>query len=167
MSLPNFSAPAGRSIAWPAADPQRAAGLAATLAERFTVWAADNGVALPPSDGPGDDVVTWFLHDWVSPGMTEELALACSPHRIAAFTAYLNDDWQPEQRTRALHVLHPWARFCLGHRPNDRQAAEEVLAWAERAAREPDAVGADLGNFLNRPIDETTVTGPPLPAHVH
>lgn len=157
----------GRPIAWPAADPQRAADLASTLVERFTAWAADNGVVLPPAEGPGDDVVTWFLHDWVSPGMTEELALACSPHRIAAFTAYLNDDWQPEQRTRALQMLHPWARFCLGHRPNDRQAAEEVLAWAERATREPDAVGADLGNFLNRPIDETTVTGPPLPARVH
>lgn len=158
---------AGGPIAWPAHDPQQAGDLAATLSERFTAWAADKGVALPPSEGPDDDVVTWLLHDWVSPGTTEELALACSPHRIAAFTAYLNDDWQPEQRSRALQALHPWARFCLEHRSVTGQAAEEVLAWAERAAREPDAVGADLGNFLNRPIDETTVTGPPLPAHLH
>jgi hypothetical protein len=157
---------AGRPIAWPDSAPQRATDLAEALAERFTAWAADNGVALPPSDGPDDDVVTWLLHDWVSPGMTEELALACSPHRIAAFTAYLNDDWQPEQRTRALPALHPWARFCLEHQSVTGQAAEEVLRWAERAAREPDAVGSDLGNLLNRPIDETTVTGPPLPTHV-
>jgi hypothetical protein len=88
------------------------------------------------------------------------------PHRIAAFTAYLNDDWQPEQRTQALQVLHPWARFCLQHRAHDQQAADEAFVWAERAAREPDAVGADLGNFLNHPVDETTVTGPPLPTHV-
>jgi hypothetical protein len=158
---------AGRPIAWPASDPQRAANLAAALTERFKAWAAANGVTLPPSDGPDDDVVTWLLHDWVSPGMTGELALACSPHRIAAFTAYLNDDWQPEQRTRALQALHPWARFCLEHQSVTGQAAEEVLGWAERAAREPDAVGSDLGNFLNRPVDETTVTGPPLPVHVH
>jgi hypothetical protein len=157
---------AGRPIAWPPADPQQAADLASTLTERFTVWAADSGVVLPPSEGPGNDVVTWFLHDWVSPGMTEELALACSPHRIAAFTAYLNDDWQPEQRAQALQVLHPWARFCLQHRAHDQQAADEVFAWAKRAAREPDAVGADLGNFLNHPVDETIVTGPPLPTHV-
>jgi len=158
---------AGRPIAWPAADPRQAADLASALTERFRAWAADHDVVLPPSEEPDGDVVSWLLHDWVSPGMTEELALACSPHRIAAFTAYLNDDWQPEQRARALQVLHAWARFCLQHRPIDRQAAEEVLTWAERAAREPDAVGADLGNFLNRPIDETTVTGPPPVVHRH
>lgn len=156
---------AGRPITWPGSDLQQAADLATALTERFKAWAADNDVALPPSDGPDDDVVAWLLHDWVSPGITEELALACSPHRIAAFTAYLNDDWQDEQWTRALQVLLPWARFCLEHNPVGAQAEAETLAWAERAAREPAEVGADLGNFLNRPIDETTVTGPALPAH--
>jgi hypothetical protein len=43
---------AGRPIAWPPADPQQAADLASTLTERFTVWAADSGVVLPPSEGP-------------------------------------------------------------------------------------------------------------------
>ena len=122
-------------------------------------------MALPPSDGPDDDVVSWLLDDWVSPGMTEELCLACSPHRIAAFTAYLNDDWRDKHRPQALQVLHPWVRFCLEHNPVGGQAEAETLAWADRAAREPDEVGADLGNDLNRPIDETTLTGPPLPAH--
>ena len=156
---------AGRPITWPADGPQQAADLATALTERFKAWAAGNDVALPPSHGPDDDVVTWLLHDWVSPGMSEELALACSPHRIAAFTAYLNDDWQSDQRTRALQVLHPWVRFCLEHQPVTSRAREDTLAWAHRAAREPAVVGGDLGNNLNRPIDETTVTGPPLPAH--
>lgn len=156
---------AGRPIVWPAHDGQQAADVATALAERFTAWAADNAVALPPSDGPDDDVVGWLLHDWVSPGMTEQLALACSPHRVAAFTAYLNDDWQDEQRTRALQVLPAWTRFCLDHTTLAQQAREEVLVWAERAAREPEAVGADFGNNLNRPLDETTLIGPALPAH--
>jgi hypothetical protein len=158
---------AGRPIAWADADPQHAANLASVQTEPYRAWAADHDVVLPPSEESGGDVVSWFLDDWVSPGMTEELALACSPHRIAAFTAYLNDDWQPEQRAQGLRVLPPWVRFCLQHRPDDRQAAAAVLAWAERAAREPAAVGADLGNFLNRPVDETTVTGPPLAVHRH
>jgi hypothetical protein len=127
---------AGRPITWPRGDPQQAADLAAALTERFKVWADGNDVTLPPSDGPDDDVVTWLLHDWVSPGMTEELALACSPHRIATFTAYLNDDWRDDHRTLALQVLHPWIRFCLEHNPLGRQAEAEALAWAERAARE-------------------------------
>jgi hypothetical protein len=156
---------AGRPITWPRGDPQQAADLAAALTERFKVWAADNEVSLPPSDGPDDDVVTWLLHDWVSPGMTERLALASSPHRIAAFTAYLNDDWQDEHRTRALQVLLPWVRFCLEYNPVGHQAEAEVLAWAERAAREPAEVGADLGNDLNRRLDETTPARPPLPTH--
>jgi hypothetical protein len=156
---------AARPITWPRGDPQQAAELAAALTERFRAWAADKEVALPPPDGPDDDVVGWLLDDWVSPGMTEELALACSPHRIAAFTAYLNDDWRDEHRTRALLVLHPWIRFCLEHNPVGRQAEAEALAWAQRATQEPATVGADLGNNLNRPIDETTLTGPPLPAH--
>jgi hypothetical protein len=156
---------AGRPVTWPRGDPQQAADLAAALTERFKAWAADNDVALPPSDGPDDDVVTWLLHDWVSPGMTGELALACSPHRIAAFTAYLNDDWLDEQRAQALQVLLPWVRFCLEHNPLDGQMEAGLLAWAERAAQEPEGVGADLGNNLNRPIDETTLTGPALPAH--
>jgi hypothetical protein len=156
---------AGRRITWPPSDPQQAANLAAALTERFKAWAADKDVALPPSEGPDDDVVGWVLDDWVSPGMTEELCLACSPHRIAAFTAYLNDDWRDEQRAQGLQVLYPWARFCLKNNPLGGQAEAEVLAWAERAAREPAEVGADLANFLNRPLDETTVTGPDLPAH--
>lgn len=156
---------AGRPITWPTSDPQQATDLATALTDRFKAWATGNGVALPPSDGPDHDVVTWLLHDWVSPGMTEALALACSPHRIAAFTAYLNDDWLPDQRARALQVLRPWVRFCLEHNAITGQSAQDSLAWAERAAREPAAVGGDLGNNLNRPIDETTVTGPPLPAH--
>jgi hypothetical protein len=155
---------AGRPVTWPAHDPQQATDLAASLSEHFKAWAADNHVDLPPSAGPDDDVVTWLLHDWVNPGMSEALALACSPHRIAAFTAYLVDDWRDDQQARALAVLQPWVRFCLEHTALTGQAAEDILAWAERAAREPAAVGADLGNNLNRPIDETTVTGPPLPA---
>ncbi|MGB8384698.1 MAG: hypothetical protein WCG47_26230, partial [Dermatophilaceae bacterium] len=103
--------------------------------------------------------------DWVNPGMPTSLALACSPHRIAAFTAYLNDDWRDEQRAQALVVLVPWVRFCLEHTGLTGQLAQDILAWADRAARDPAAVGAELGNNLNRRIDETTVTGPPLPAH--
>jgi hypothetical protein len=156
---------AGRPITWPADDPQQAADLATALTERFKTWAVGNDVALPPSDGPDDDVVAWLLDDWVSPGMSEELALACSPHRIAAFTAYLNDDWQDEQRARGLQVLHPWVRFCLEHNAVTGQVGQDALAWAQRAAREPAAVGGDLGNNLNSPINETTVTGPPLPAY--
>jgi hypothetical protein len=158
---------AGRPITWPRHDPQQAAELAAALTERFRAWAAGKDVALPPSDGPDDDIVGWLLDDWVSPGMTEDLSLACSPHRIAAFTACLNDDWLEEYRPQGLQVLHPWIRFCLEHNPVGGPAEAEALAWGERAAREPGEVGADLGNDLNRPIDETTVTGPPLPAHAH
>jgi hypothetical protein len=62
-------------------------------------------------------------------------------------------------------VLHSWVRFCLEHSVVTGQAAADTLAWARRAAREPEAVGGDLGNNLNRPIDETTLTGPALPAH--
>lgn len=156
---------AGRPVTWPDHDTRQADDLAASLAERFTAWAAHNHVDLPPAAGPDDDVVASLVHDWVNPGMSEALALACSPHRIAAFTAYLNDDWWEDQRARALEVLQPWVRFCLEHTGRTGQPAEEVLAWADRAAREPAAVGAGLGNHLNRPIDETTVTGPPLPAH--
>jgi hypothetical protein len=157
---------AGRPITWPAHDPQQATDLAASLSEQFKGWAALNHVDLPPSVGPeDDDIVGWLLHDWVNPGMSEDLALACSPHRIAAFTAYLNDDWRDEQQAKALAVLQPWVRFCLERTGRTGQTAEDVLAWADRAAREPAAVGAGLGNNLNRPIDETTVTGPPLPAH--
>jgi hypothetical protein len=155
---------AGRPVGWPSGGPQQATDLATALTERFRAWAAEQDAALPPSDGPDDDVVAWLLHDWVSPGMTEELALACSPHRIAAFTAYLNDDWRDEQRARALQVLLPWVRFCLADNPLGGQAEAELLAWVERALREPEEVGADLGNNLNRPIDETTLTGPVLPA---
>jgi hypothetical protein len=158
---------AGRPLTWPDNDPQQAADLAAALSERFKAWAVSSEVALPPSPGPDDDVVTWLLNDWVSPGMSEELALACSPHRIAAFTAYLNDDWLDDQLTRALPVLHPWARFCLEHTGVSGRAREDILAWAQRAALEPAAVGSDLANNLNRPLDETTITGPPLPAHAH
>jgi hypothetical protein len=154
-----------RPVTWSNDDPQQATDLATALTERFKAWAVSSEVALPPSNGPDDDVVTWLLHDWVSPGMSEELALTCSPHRIAAFTAYLNDDWLDDQLTQALQVLHPWALFCLEHTGVSGRAREDTLAWAQRAAQEPAAVGGDLGNYLNRPIDETTVTGPPLPAH--
>jgi hypothetical protein len=156
---------ARRPITWPTSDPQQDADLATGLTERFKAWAAVNDAALPPSEGPDDDVVTWLLHDWVSPGMPETLALACSPHRIAAFTAYLTDDWPDGQRTRALQLLGPWVRFCLQHNGVTGQFAEHSLAWAERAAREPAEGGAALGHNLNHPIDETTVTGPPLPSH--
>lgn len=158
-------AAAGRPLAWPAHDPQQASALAASLCEQFKAWAAHNHIELPPSPGPDEDVVTWLLHDWVNPGMPTSLALACSPHRIGAFTAYLNDDWRDEQRAQALAVLVPWVRFCLEHTGLTGQPAQDVLAWADRAARDPAAVGAELGNNLNRRIDETTVTGPPLPAH--
>ena len=136
-----------------------------SLADRFRAWAARHRVDLPPAGGPDEDVVVWMLHDWVAPGTSEQLCLACSPHRIAAFTAYLNDDWRPHDRSRALAVLRPWARYCLERSGVTGTAAEHTLAWAARAARAPEAVGSDLGNNLNRPLDETTVTGPPLPHH--
>jgi hypothetical protein len=91
--------------------------------------------------------------------------LACSPHRVAAFTAYLEDDWMPEYRTRALALLEPWARYCLQHTNITGEAADHTLDWARRARHEPALVGGDLGNHLNRPMDETAVTGPALPAH--
>jgi len=149
---------AGRPITRPSADPEQATDLARSLADRFRTWAAHHDVDLPPAGGPNEDVVVWMLHDWVTPGTTEQLCLACSPHRIAAFTAYLNDDWQPHDRSRALAVLEPWARYCLERSGVTGVPAEHTLAWAARAAREPEAVGADLGNDLNRPLDETTVT---------
>ncbi len=136
--------------------------LADSMSEQFKAWAARHHVDLPPSTGPDDDVVTWLARDWVSPGMSETWALACSPHRVAAFTAYLNDDWHEGDRALALALLQPWVRFCLERSGVGGAAAGDVLAWAERAAREPAVVGADLGNYLNRPIDETTVTSPPL-----
>lgn len=156
---------AGRPLARQTGDAQQAGRLATELAERFRAWATTAGVDLPRATGPDDDVVTWVLHDWVSPGMSEELALAASPHRIAGFVAYLLDDWLPEDRPRALAVLQPWARYCLELSGITGEAAEHTLAWAGRAAGEPAPVGGDLGNHLNRPIDETTVTGPALPAY--
>ncbi|MDN5795792.1 MAG: hypothetical protein L0H79_08585 [Intrasporangium sp.] len=151
---------AGRPYTRPVGDPGRAIVLADSLSEQFKAWAARHHVDVPASTGPDDDIVTWLLHDWVSSDMPEALAVACSPHRIAAFPAYLNDDWQEAHRMHALTVLQPWARFCLDRTGIGGEAAEEVLAWAGRAADDPVSVGADLGDYLNRPIDETTVTGP-------
>jgi hypothetical protein len=103
-------------------------------------------------------VVAWPVHDWVPPGLGEELVLACSPHRVAVFTAYLLDDCRPEHHAPAFALLPLWVRFCLGQGPVTGPAADLVLSWAERAAAEPAVVAADLGNRLNRPIDETSVT---------
>jgi hypothetical protein len=157
---------AGRPLAHHRSDPTEASALVDELVRRFRAWAATAGVELPSEGGPDDDVVAWLLDDWVSPGMTEDFALACSPHRIAAFTAYVEDDWVPTHRTRALALLEPWARYCLEHGNVIGEAAEHTLDWARRAVHEPARVAGGLGNHLNRPIDETTVTGPPLPAHV-
>lgn len=156
---------AGRPITRPHRDLRQDGGLARSLVERFRNWAAANGVDLPTDDDPDDDIVAWMVYDWVLPGMPEQLCLACSPHRIAAFTAYLNDDWMPEVRDRALTVLEPWARYCLESSGVTGTAAEHTLAWAARAAREPEAVGADLGDSLSCPFDETTVTESALPGH--
>lgn len=156
---------AGRPLRWASRDPKLATDLAEELTARFKTWAAATGADLPPATGPDDDVVAWVLRDWVSPGMTEELALACSPHRIAAFTAYLMNDWLDEQQALARAVLEPLARFCLEHGGVTGEAAEQVLLWARRAADEPALIDGDLGNNLNRPIDETTVTGPALPEY--
>jgi hypothetical protein len=155
----------GRPVRWRPCDVAQAGDLATDLVQRFRKWADLAGLELPPSHGPDDDPVGWLVHDWVQPRMGEGLALACSPHRIAAFTAYLIDDWLPEQRAGVLELLYPWATFCLECSGVTGPAADLVLTWAERAAREPDVVGADLGNNLNRRLDETTLTGPPLPVH--
>jgi hypothetical protein len=154
---------AGPPVTWPTGDHEQTSDRADVLAEQFRAWAATTGVDLPQAEGPDDDIVTWLLHDWVTPGLPDDLALACSPHRIAAFTAYLMDDWPEEHRGHALALLQPWVRFSAGHSGVSGPAAEHALAWACRAEREPGQVGRDLGDHLNRPIDETTVTGPPLP----
>lgn len=153
---------AGRTYTGPGGDRDRAIVLVDSLSEQFKAWAARHDVDVPASIGPDDDIVTWLLHDWVSSAMPEALTVACSPHRIAAFTAYLNDDWADDHRARALTVLQPWVRFCLERTGISGEAAEVVLAWAGRAAHDPASVGADLGNYLNRPINETTVTGPAI-----
>jgi hypothetical protein len=76
------------------------------------------------------------------------------------FTAYLNDDWQPADRDRALAVLPPWARYCLERSGITGPAAEHTLTWAQRAVHDPQAVGSDHGDNPGQPVDETTATEP-------
>lgn len=154
---------AGRPVAWAHTDGEQVDDLVGSLASQFRVWAEAAGIDIPADGGPDDDIVTWLLHDWVALGLPEALSLACSPHRIAAFTAYLLDDWQLDPRERALAMLEPWVRFCAERTGLTGPPLEHTLAWAARAAVEPAVVGDGLGNHLNRPIDETTVVGPPLP----
>jgi hypothetical protein len=78
---------AGHQVVWPKDAAEQARVLADTLTDQFRTWAAAHDVDLPPAEPADDDIVRWALGDWVSPGLTEQLALACSPHRIAAFTA--------------------------------------------------------------------------------
>jgi len=148
----------GHQTGWPQETPEAARDLADALTDQFRTWATARDVDLPSVETPDDEIVRWLLGDWVSPGLTEDLALACSPHRIAAFTAYLNDDWDPDQRDRALAVLTPWVRFCLERSGITGTAAEHVLAWARRAADDPQTVGADHGDNPGRAVDETTAT---------
>ena len=174
---------AGLPIRWQTGAGQNADERADALGKQFRTWADAAGVDLPEADlpeadrsdddrpdddrsdddRPGDDVVAWLLQDWVAPDLPDELDVRCSPHRIARFTAYLMNNWHDEHRSRALPLLEPWARFCVERTGLTGPAAEHTLTWARRAALEPAQVGGDLGNHLNRPIDETTVTGPPLP----
>ena len=110
----------------------------------------------------------------MNPGMSTSLALACSPHRIAAFTAYLNDDWPHEQRTQALAVLAPWVRFCLEHTGLTGQAAQDILAWADQrhANQQPSApnsattstVGSTRPPSPDRPCPPTPADPPRHPA---
>jgi hypothetical protein len=69
---------AGRPVAWPTRGGRQGDDLADTLSEEFTAWAARHDVALPPAGELEDDVVGGLVHDWVNPGMTRSLALACS-----------------------------------------------------------------------------------------
>ena len=84
-----------------------------------------------------------------SPGTTPS-AWPCP----GVFAALLNDDWLVDsrdyRRTLALQLVQPWARFCLERNGVTGHFAEEVLAWAERATREPAAFGGDLGDNLNQ-----------------
>jgi hypothetical protein len=153
---------AGLPIRWQTGAGENADERADALGEQFRTWADAAGVDLPEADRPDDDVVAWLLQDWVAPDLPDELDARCSPHRIARFTAYLMNNWHDEHRSRALPLLEPWARFCAERTGLTGPAAERTLTWARRAAQEPAQVGGDLGNHLNRPIDETTVTGPPL-----
>jgi hypothetical protein len=155
----------GHPLTAAARTPEQSSDLAYSLATRFRTWAAANDTELPPATGVEDDVVAWMIQDWVTGSLPEELQLPCSPHRIAGFTAYLVDDWQPDPRDRALAVLEPWARFCLENTGVTGPAAEHTLAWARRAAQEPEEVGGNLGNHLTLPVDETTVVRPQLPDH--
>jgi len=149
---------AGHRVVWPQDAAERARDLADALTDQFRTWATTHDVDLPPTETPDDDIVRWLLGDWVSPGLTEHLALACSPHRIAAFTAYLNDDWQPDHRDRVLAVLTPWVRYCLERSDITGDTAEHALVWARRAADDPEAVGSDHGDNPGRPVNETTAT---------
>lgn len=172
---------AGRPVAWPQETPELRSARAGELTRQFRAWAGAAGVSLPPAsegedagageadsddedDGEGD-IVEWLLDDWHTSDLPGDLALGCSPHRIAAFTAYLNDDWLPAQRQRALPLLHPLARFCLESTGVTGEAADRTLTMARRAADDPAAVGADFGNHLNLPVDETTLVTDPLPDH--
>lgn len=148
---------AGRPVVWPQDIQKRAIELTDDLTRRFREWAPAHDIDLPPATTPDDDVTRWVIGDWVTPGLTEDLALACSPHRVAAFVAYLNDDWVTDVRDQALTILEPWARYCLECSGVSGEAAEHTLAWAARAAREPEAVGGDLANDLSTAVDETTV----------
>jgi hypothetical protein len=133
------------------------------LAAEFRAWALNAGVELPPATAADDDIVVWLLDDWIMPGQAPELSLACSPHRIGAFTAYLLDDWQPQYRSPALALLPALARFCLDRTGLTGPAADHVLDRARLAADDPERAAGDLGNRVNRPIDETTLISPDLP----
>jgi hypothetical protein len=149
---------AGRPIVWPRESSQEHTARAAGIATEFRTWAETTGVDLPPGE-----LVEWMLDDWIR-ALPGDLPLSCSPHRIAAFTAYLVDDWVDDHREAALALLEPWARYCIERTDLAAPLAEHALTWARRAAQEPEQVGGDLGNDLNRPICETTVQSPPFRA---
>ncbi len=83
--------------------------------------------------------------------------MACSPHRVAAFVAYLTDDWAPEALGQALAVLPAWVAYCLERSGITGEAADAALALAQSAVADPQAVAGEHARTMDLPYDETTL----------
>jgi hypothetical protein len=139
-----------RPISWPHETFQETNARAEPVVREFESWLSTKGHAQPDDA----ELVQSFLETWLV-GLPDPMGFGCSPHRIAAFTAYLNDDWIEEYRNGALTLLEPWVEYCIertGRLPD--HLAQLSLAIARHAVHSPNAVGGDLGNRLNQPIRE-------------
>jgi hypothetical protein len=141
---------ARRPISWRRETVKEREARVEPVVREFQSWLTTTG--REQSDDP--ELIESLLETWFV-GLPEPMCFGCSPHRIAAFTAYLNDDWLEEYRQGALALLEPWVEYCIkrtGGLPD--RLAQLSLATARHAVRSPEAVGGDLGNRLNRPMRE-------------